>query len=69
MLSLPGKTWPGSDREIFPWIFNVADSLLCVGVGLMLIYSFFAPGRHAGEEQLKVDTNEVPTPPAERAVL
>jgi lipoprotein signal peptidase len=24
---------------IFPWIFNVADTLLCVGVGLMLVYS------------------------------
>jgi signal peptidase II len=29
--------WP----HFFPWIFNIADSLLCVGVGLMLIYSFF----------------------------
>ena len=28
--------WPG----LFPWIFNVADSLLCVGVGLMIVYSF-----------------------------
>jgi signal peptidase II len=29
-------------REVFPWIFNVADTLLCAGVGLMVIYSFFA---------------------------
>jgi signal peptidase II len=29
--------WP----HFFPWIFNVADSLLCVGVGLMLVYSMF----------------------------
>jgi signal peptidase II len=28
-------------REPFPWVFNVADSLLCIGVGFMLIYSFF----------------------------
>lgn len=28
--------WP----HLFPWIFNVADSLLCVGVGLMVLYSF-----------------------------
>ena len=28
---------------VFPWIFNVADSLLCVGVFFLLIYSFFEP--------------------------
>src|SRR5580698_2087380 len=31
--------WP----KFFPWIFNVADSLLCVGVGLMLLHSFLQP--------------------------
>lgn len=32
--------WPNA----FPWIFNVADSLLCVGVFFMIVYSlFFAP--------------------------
>lgn len=28
--------WP----KLFPYIFNVADSLLCVGVGLMIVHSF-----------------------------
>ncbi|MGA3065975.1 MAG: signal peptidase II [Tepidisphaeraceae bacterium] len=37
--------WP----YLFPWIFNVADSLLCVGVGLMVLHSLFFPG------PLKVD--------------
>ncbi len=52
---LPGVYWPGwiAERlplawrppmggrlEVFPWIFNVADSLLCVGVAAMIIYSF-----------------------------
>jgi signal peptidase II len=27
--------WP----HFFPWVFNVADSFLCVGVGLMILYS------------------------------
>ena len=32
--------WPNA----FPWIFNIADSLLCVGVFFMIVYSlFFAP--------------------------
>jgi signal peptidase II len=35
-------------REIFPWIFNVADSLLCVGVGFMMLHSLFhSPQRHS----------------------
>lgn len=46
---LPGWRWPASVHhvltflpdEVFPYIFNVADSLLCTGVALMLIYSFF----------------------------
>ena len=49
--ALPGWTWPGTwqvgsypgkGREVFPFIFNVADILLCVGVGLMILYSLFA---------------------------
>jgi signal peptidase II len=46
---LPGWHWPSAVRhvlrflpdELFPYIFNVADSLLCVGVALMLLYSFY----------------------------
>ncbi|MGB7160394.1 MAG: signal peptidase II [Tepidisphaeraceae bacterium] len=29
--------WP----NLFPWVFNVADSLLCVGVFFMIVYSLF----------------------------
>jgi signal peptidase II len=27
----------------FPWVFNVADSAICVGVALLLLDSFFGP--------------------------
>jgi len=33
--------WP----KLFPWIFNVADVLLCTGVGLMVLYSLLHSGR------------------------
>jgi signal peptidase II len=58
--AFPGSHWPGFVRgffpnsawargELFPWIFNVADCLLCVGVSLMVIYSLFQPdGKSAG---------------------
>jgi signal peptidase II len=36
---LPSRKIWGTQREIFPWIFNVADSLLCVGVFLIFVYS------------------------------
>jgi len=46
---LPDWRWPDSVHhvlkflpdQVFPYIFNVADTLLCTGVALMLIYSFF----------------------------
>src|SRR5205823_14088073 len=38
-------TW----QTVFPWIFNVADSLLCVGVFLMIIYSFVHRPKHEPE--------------------
>lgn len=38
--TLPLVHYPGPGRDVFPWIFNVADSLLCTGVALMILYSF-----------------------------
>jgi signal peptidase II len=48
--ALPGFFWPNWMRSflppamanggVFPWVFNVADMLLCVGVFLMIVYSF-----------------------------
>ena len=34
-------SYPGTDRLIFPYIFNVADCLLVCGVGILLIRSFW----------------------------
>src|SRR4051812_17744407 len=63
--ALPGQRFSGTwqlpifnypapgDRQVFPYIFNVADTLLCTGVFLMIVYSFFhkpAPTKEATDE-------------------
>ncbi len=48
--SLPLVDYPGSGRDVFPWIFNVADTLLCIGVGLMIVYNFMQPAGKGQEE-------------------
>lgn len=45
--------WP----RFFPWIFNVADSLLCVGVGLMIVYSFFNSPTAPAQTDATVDAS------------
>jgi signal peptidase II len=42
--------WALPKWGVFPWIFNVADSLLCVGVGIMILYSFFHAPAKTGSE-------------------
>ena len=59
---LPGHTWPGwvarmlpgqewARGPLFPWIFNVADALLCTGVALMLVYSLVMSRKPVAEER------------------
>lgn len=63
--ALPGWQWPGTwkvgnypspGREVFPFIFNVADILLCVGVGLMIVYSLFAKPESATKKNPNPET-------------
>jgi len=64
--ALPGFFWPASIKTmlpqqwaeggVFPWVFNVADSLLCVGVFLMIVYSLFH--KHEEEPSLEPQTDQ-----------
>lgn len=52
-------SWPGGVSEVWPWIFNLADVALMVGVGLVLIATWRAESRAKSATQ--------PTPDAESA--
>ncbi len=61
--ALPGWRWPDwfhhllpmLPAEVFPWIFNVADMLLCTGVFLMLLYSGLAKHPHTQPEPARAN--------------
>lgn len=33
-----GWNWPGGSPEMFPWVFNLADSMLLTGMGLLILH-------------------------------
>ena len=36
-----GWSWPGGSRELYPWIFNIADAALLLGVAAVMFEMFF----------------------------
>ena len=44
-----GWRWPGGNPYLYPWIFNVADVALVVGVAALLLHMFFRRGDEGGE--------------------
>ena len=45
-----GLQWPGGGSEIFPWIFNIADMLLLLGMGILLIHLHLADRREQRQQ-------------------
>lgn len=35
-----GLNWPGGSHELYPWIFNIADVSLLVGLGLLMLVMY-----------------------------
>ncbi len=57
-----GFAWPfmggQAAREVWPWIFNLADVWLLAGVGILLVHSLFS-GESADREPLAPKTPAV----------
>lgn len=45
-----GLAWPGGATEVFPWVFNVADASLLVGLALLYLQSARADRRRAAAQ-------------------
>lgn len=44
-----GWTWPGGQPQLYPWIFNLADVYLVIGIIVILIRTIFEPVHHEAE--------------------
>jgi signal peptidase II len=42
-----GWTWPGGNAEVYPWVFNLADVCLTIGIALIVLRAVW-PRRRAG---------------------
>ena len=59
--------WPGGAPSVFPWVFNVADVLLLIGIGLLMIHiNRVEKDRHV-KEAGKTETDQDVTTIAETA--
>lgn len=38
-----GWRWPGGSNELWPYVSNVADAFLLIGIGLLVVYSWRTP--------------------------
>jgi signal peptidase II len=57
---LPGLMLPGTNRELWPYVSNIADLWLLVGIGILMVYLWRQGGKDAPREA-------APATPAPRA--
>lgn len=52
-MKLPfGLHWPGGGSdEVYPWIFNLADAALCVGIVILFVVAYFGGRRDAQKDK------------------
>jgi lipoprotein signal peptidase len=60
--TIPGLGYPGSDRLVFPYIFNVADVLLVCGVAILLVRSFFMAEKPVEKKTTDATSSDVAQP-------
>ena len=56
-----GLTWPSGDSAIWPYVSNVADAVLLVGIGLLLIRVWRSEHHHQVQNE-SVETSVTPQP-------
>ena len=50
-----GLAWPGGETEVWPYVSNVADAELIVGIALLIWFSLRAPAHAKADDERKPD--------------
>lgn len=60
-----GIAWPGGNNELWPYVSNIADALLIVGIVLLMIHAWHLPSgasHRTRDAQQSPEPNKVPRP-------
>jgi signal peptidase II len=57
-----GWNWPGGSTEIFPWVFNMADVMLLLGMGTLMVYMNGLERRRKQARAARGQAAETPQP-------
>lgn len=63
-----GLNWPGGSSEVYPWIFNLADASLLVGIAILFIVVYFGGRREAKARKAEVEETPVEPAPTENLI-
>lgn len=59
-----GLTWPGGDRALWPYVSNVADAFLLIGIALLMWRLWRADGHTSASAAADSDTPSPPSAPS-----
>ncbi len=55
-----GISWPGGNNEVWPYVSNIADAFLIVGILMLMYHAWRMPDRRHHDEQPSSDAGEQP---------
>ncbi len=46
-----GLSWPGGSNELWPYVSNIADAFLLIGIGILVVYTWRKPEASAASDR------------------
>jgi len=63
-----GLAWPSGSNEVWPYVSNVADAFLLVGIGILIVYTWRRPEGDTDKATGHKDGSELGTPDSDKSI-